>query len=757
MILHNHPIHNWPSISLLLTMTILSISGNLQSQDNWVMEEKQNLFYFENQAASELNLATCGGLAAPQYSKADLNNDGDSELFIFDRVDNHAIVLERIDDTWRYSQDLLMNFPNTNGFALLRDYNCDGIADLFTNSGSNNVAIYTGSYDAENKIVFSLLMDNIVCTNGALLLIAPYDLPGIADINNDGFIDILTFNINGGLVEFYQNMTESCDQISFRLMDECWGDFYESGLSTLLDLDDCEGGIMEGAAPKNALHAGSTLCVMDFNNDNLQELLLGDILYDNINLVSNDGTSDDAHIYAQDPEFPSNNTSVDLKSFPACFNIDVNEDGLEDLLVAPNSAVQIESYYSTWYYENVGSTESYQFSLVQKDYLVDQMVDIGKYAYPYFFDYNGDGLEDIVMGVGESNVIDNTNDISSLWLYEQYPSENGVLNFRLITNDYLSLSSLFFIHLIPSFGDMDNDGDKDLVIGTGGSALPGPTDFNGTLLYVENTTGTANGIQSFGDPQFMFGGIDVGQYSAPELYDVNADGKLDLIIGEKVGIVNYYENTSTSGGFSFDELSDPAFGWGGVDVRYVDGINQPTGTGYAIPRIITRDEDGTMDLFVSSENNSRLYHYDGIEAHINEGNFNLVQDTVAFHTGLRFCIAFLKSADPNKYLAVIGNQKGGILSAEFYKNTTGIAPITPLSKIQLYPNPAGEYIQIESPVQNGDYIAYLTIIDINGKELMRNTINENNLTLDISMLKPGYYFARLITKDYTGQQKFIKY
>ena len=92
-------------------------------------------------------------------------------------------------------------------------------------------------------------------------------------------------------------------------------------------------------------------------------------------------------------------------------------------------------------------------------------------------------------------------------------------------------------HSAPSFVDIDNDGDQDLLIG----------EFGGFLNYYENTgtplaptyierTGAAN----------PFDGIDIGLLSTPSFTDIDNDGDQDLVIGETDGNLNYYENTGTA-------------------------------------------------------------------------------------------------------------------------------------------------------------------------------------------------------------------
>ena len=52
-----------------------------------------------------------------------------------------------------------------------------------------------------------------------------------------------------------------------------------------------------------------------------------------------------------------------------------------------------------------------------KSFLQDEMIDLGKGSYPAFFDYNGDGLDDLVVG-NYGYHVNNNNPISSLALFE---------------------------------------------------------------------------------------------------------------------------------------------------------------------------------------------------------------------------------------------------------------------------------------------------------------------------------------------------
>ena len=85
--------------------------------------------------------------------------------------------------------------------------------------------------------------------------------------------------------------------------------------------------------------------------------------------------------------------------------------------------------------------------------------------------------------------------------------------------------------------------------------------------------------------------INVGQYAAPQLFDLNRDNKLDLIIGEKTGKLFYYENVGTGNSPSF-ELS--ANQLGGIDVITT------TPDGYPIPHFF-RNNDTTFIIIGTGE------------------------------------------------------------------------------------------------------------------------------------------------------------
>ena len=106
---------------------------------------------------------------------------------------------------------------------LMRDYNCDGKEDVFT-SVPAGVAVYRNDTGPDGKLKFTLvtsLLQTIGLDGQTPLYVSPPDIPAIADIDNDGDLDFLSFNILGSTVEYHKNFSMgnngSCDFLEFEL------------------------------------------------------------------------------------------------------------------------------------------------------------------------------------------------------------------------------------------------------------------------------------------------------------------------------------------------------------------------------------------------------------------------------------------------------------------------------------------------------------------------------------------------------------
>jgi parallel beta-helix repeat protein len=149
-------------------------------------------------------------------------------------------------------------------------------------------------------------------------------------------------------------------------------------------------------------------------------------------------------------------------------------------------------------------------------------------------------------------------------------------------------------HCNPFVIDWDQDGDLDLFCGT---------TLSGHIYYMTN-----NGDDVFtGRGRVTEGGftpLNPGSKSAPFFLDWNGDGDKDLIVGNYWGDVKYYENDESPGG-----VGNTSFTYVGF-VQWTDGITATDITGYGnnmVPWLVDWDGDTREDLVTSNETGVYLW------------------------------------------------------------------------------------------------------------------------------------------------------
>ena len=633
------------------------------------------------------------------------------------------------------------------------DYNCDGRMDLFT-YGLGGIRVFRNI--SENELKFELVTNMLTSWyySGYIgILVTPVDYPAIADIDRDGDLDLLTFFGLGSFVEYHKNLSMekygTCDSLDFRLEDNCWGKFKESEGSNKITLNaDCPG--------TRDKHTGSTMLVTDLNGDGLGDLILGDIDFPNLIALYNGGTLDTAFMVAFDTLFPSGTQPVHLFDFPVPSHVDVDHDGLKDLLISsfdPQLTIP-DNYQSVWFYRNTGSEYLPEFTFQSKRLLQELMIDAGSNSYPLLFDLDGDGLTDLLVGCwGRYD--------SSYYQYGLLKSVNtGRIAyyrntgnpmepvFSMVTDDLAALSSHQLTGLFPAFGDLNEDGSADLIIGQD----------DGTLAYFENQA-PGSYPPDFLPPVWKYQGIDVGENSAPQLFDFDSDGLTDLIIGEKNGNLNYYRNTGSGEHPTFTFVTDSM---GKVNVTNY----QISYTGYSTPCFF-RDRDGKERLLVGSEE-GKVWYFGDIppdpEATYQESTelYSLITtQSFTVQCGWRTAPAIGNLTDSSWFDLIVGNYAGGL--NYFSRNDPpavllGIDtyPHPQRTTFRIYPNPASDYVVISLAPQALSQHFQVQILNLFGQPVMRaQTIpGETNTgaSFSIKHLPDGLYLITLT--DPSGNTTF---
>lgn len=687
-----------------------------------------------------------GGLNNPQFSEADLNNDGTNDLVVFDRAGDRVLTFLNAGAAgYTYAPEFELNFPEMDSWCLLLDFNCDNIPDIFTHA-TLGIRVFEGYYETCGRLAFTLYAPLLYYDFNSTkqnLLVTNVDIPAIIDVNNDGDIDVLTFDPNGGYMWFYENVSQEtgwgCDSLFFQKLDPCWGDFYEPASDNCKLLDQQCPFIppLPGGNERGVRHTGSTTLAFDNTGDGIKEVLLGDISFKEVAYLLNDGTLLDAHVYDQDCAFPSYDVSAEVPYFPASYRIDADHDGVKDLVFGPNAEEGSNTLACAHFYKNTGSDNNGIFDYQTDSFLVVDMIDLGEGAAPAFFDYDADGLVDLLV----SNL--SYYDTSSFLATFRNVGSVTDPKFRLTKKNYANLAALNQRALRPTFGDLDGDGDQDMICGNE----------DGTLLYFTNGAAVGNPPQ-FSLTNSNYFGIDVGNYSAPQLYDMNGDGLLDLVIGKLSGKLSYYENHGSTSVADFSTLTTATFGNINAVPSALDGHSFPLMValpGYSNPVLLVGNKQGELQL------------YDNVIGNLS-GTFNLVTSNYSgIKIGKRSTVAAADINGDGVVELAMGHYRGGITlyDTASYNLLNPCLAINNISSdrhaLRAFPNPTNDVLSLvlEHSFNANDLVE---TFDAVGRRVVINHDLKDDRTLQMRVenLADGIYTTRVVTSRGTSIVRWIK-
>lgn len=758
-------------IAALAFISLKSLSADAQFQGE-VFKTDTTFKVFAN--SQERNLAFCGGFNTPQFAMADLNGDGKQDLVVLEGNIGQLRTFINFgtagNPDYRYRPKYEQNFPSIiASFIKLKDYNCDGIPDLF-DRGVSGFEVFKGSYNASNELTFSYFKDlwyqnSIGWTNAYT---NPQDIPEVADVDGDGDLDFFGHDIWGGnTINWYKNMQVEdglpCDSIRIKHDDACWGKIFQNIERTHILNYSCLPPFMQnpgsgndnsnpGAAAKTTLHTGNTICLFDHDGDGDLDYLNGNISFSELQFLENGradyGAPRDSMI-AQDTTWQSGGHLLEMHSWPAAFYLDVDQDGKSDILASPHADNASENYNCIAFYRNTGSQSSPVFTYQSDSFLVDRSIDLGTGSYPMIYDYNKDGKPDLF--VGGDGVYQGNNTLRARIVYYKNVSNGTSHSFVLENNDFLSVETINTRGAYPAVGDLDNDGKDDLVVGhaDGSISFYKNAASSGTVqplwLQTVDTLRDVNGVK-----------IDSTQFPAPFIYDIDKDGREDLILGGSVGWLYYYKNTGNSGELKLTYQTSK------LGMAKADPFN--LFSGYSAPFIGKMDNTGTDYLLVGS-NSGRLSRYTGFQTgnvtnpyqRIDSAYSNINSDEMKKWYGVRTVPAVADLDGDGKYEMVVGNVLGGV---RIYKQSmmVGIDEVAGADQnIQVYPNPAKETVYLS---WTQDFVDGKTVVvdlyAITGqKQLSRTVTGANTAELSVSHLAAGTYICTLNSGNNRRQTKLV--
>jgi hypothetical protein len=758
----------------LLVVAALLLTGI--TPNTWAQSSQP--FGFEFRAVAKvvhgtdtLRNAWAGGLNSPQFSNIDLNGDQQPDLYVFDRASTRSMTFLNVASgagrAWQYAPEYESVFPSgLQGWALLRDYDCDGRPDLFTYANGGDIRIYRNVAGANGRPSFQLITNQLTyfdpapLTGGDINITSGgYNMPAIQDVNGDGRLDILTYDFasTAPSINYFRNVTTaSCGGLQFVLDTDHWGGVAICPVG-------CTAFTFPGSQCRAALRpthtGGYNLEVFDLDGDGDLDILTGRDNCPELVSLRNDGTAQVASMLPAglNTSFPVGSAPARVPNFPGAYTADVTFDGRPDILVAPNLYNNIDTVdlrQAVRLYRAGGTPGAPTLSLQTDAFLQEGMLDVSEAAAPTFGDLDGDGLVDMLVGGVSRNTPNNT--YRATLNYYHNVGKVGKPVFQLVSSDYLGLSGRHLAGIKPMLVDLNKDGALDLVYSGFQRLIANQTTTTDVLLpitYLLNTARPGQPAAFNTTNAATLTGIPVALHDAPYFTDVDGDGRVDLLLGSNTtaseypgGALRYYRNTGAASlGQSF-ALMDSDYGRIRTNAGGRPGNLHPVVAdfdGDTYPDLLTADGSGEVRLFSNFRAQTGAFtartdlFFDPLL-----GQFQAARFGMAVSPPPRYAPAVAdvnQDGSPELYL---GLEAGGILSfgaRSRVLSTPGAATTLPL---QVYPNPATTTVSVEAPRP-----VRLTLLDIMGRTLRQESALARTHTLSLSGLAPGIYLIRCETAE----------
>lgn len=695
-----------------------------------------------------------GGLNATQYATVRLNNDERDDLVVFDRATNKVSTFLAIDNptgsgtAWQYAPDYEAVFPAINSWLILVDYDADGRKDLFT-LGAGSIAVYRNVLQ-NNQISFQSAVNPVMTVGFAgkqVLYAGATDLPGITDYDDDGDIDILSFDPTGNIIDYHQNMsverTGKKDGLDFvRSSCQIWGHFVKEYCNDFTFGIQCDGTVgttkysLKGARP---MHSGNTLSILDTDGDGKKDLLFGFVTCNNLAVLHNTGTNDEnARFTSFDSLYPAQNPVI-FPAYAAAFWEDADGDGVKDLLASTyndfNDNYAYDFRNSGWFYRNSGTNQKPSFQLVQKDFLQSDMLDLGESAAPALADLDGDGDLDLL--IGYSGVRSGSTYKASLWHFENKGTTQNPA-FSLVTTDYLGLTQTFGLYgTIPALADVDGNGSTDLIVTGVGKSFETRVFLNAAARGAAVQYNTASAVLWPNPGGQMVPG------ELPAFSDLDHDGKVDVLVGKLDGTVQYYRNTGTAMNPVL-QLQNQTFGGFTNDNSYYDRARSLV--------VVDLNGDQKNEIITASTNGRvRIYQFPGKL----DQSLTLLDSLPGIGLPGKGLMATAADLDGDQLPdLMLGSVAGGI---RYLKNTSQKIVVTGLPEEPtgpwVFPNPTDRYLTVRPP-----YTGRLDLTSLSGQSMLpvQSVMADQESVLDLGSLPDGTYLLRLSAENRAAQiQKVV--
>jgi len=550
-----------------------------------------------------------GGFNVPRPQFIDIDGDGDLDLFVQEKT-GQLMFFENTGDrkqalfAWRTDRYKHLDVGEWTRFF---DLDADGDYDLLAEQTFSYIRYYRNDGTPRSP-KFTAAVDTLRDAAGEPLFSDRQNIPNLIDIDCDGRLDLFLGQLDGSVTRYESVGLDAQSIPRFRLITRRFED-----ISIIAQMN-------------GSLHGANTLAFNDIDSDGDQDLFWGDYFEPGLLFIRNTGTCEDPSLRSEPVPFPPEDP-FKTSGYNAPFFADIDGDRDEDLFIGVLGGAFNPSRTASENFYFFERRPDGGFLRRETQYL--SSIDVGTESIPAFGDLDGDGDLDMLV----TNKIDPT-DFNSARMY-RFENTGSATHPAFALRGIMDLEPAF--HYAPTLGDLDADGDLDMLVGSW---------MRGKMALYRNEGSAREPRFVLENPEYVH--LTRGSNATPTLVDIDRDGDLDLFSGEFSGTVNFYRNDGTPQDPTFSLVSD----------QYLDiDVGQRS-----FPAFHDLDDDDDFDLILGTEAKGLLvFRNDGtpqMPDFVPDSTFSLPVPTLATP-------AFVDLDGDGDADFVTGGRSGGLLYYEY--------------------------------------------------------------------------------------------
>lgn len=501
-----------------------------------------------------------GGFDVPRPQLVDIDGDGDPDLFVQERTDE-VMFFENVgtpsEASYAWRTDRYQDLP-VGEWSRFHDLDDDGDFDLLAETPFSYIR-YIRNEGSATDPRFVVAADSVQDDRGDPIFSDRQNIPNMTDIDCDGAVDLFLGRVDGTVTRYEEVSVDDRGIPSFALRTQRFEDI------EIVAAIAVPGGVPDPAPEQPSLHGANSMAFADVDGDGDEDFFWGDFFEAGLLWIENLGSCEVPDLRATPEPVPADEL-ITTSGYNVASLADTDADGDLDVVVGvlggafnPNTTASDNLLH----FERLPSGE---LTRTASRYLYG--IDVGSESYPAFGDLDGDGDADLLVG---SKLDPSVLTAARLYRFDNVGSV-AEPEYQLV--DTLALFDGY--HLAPTLADLDADGDLDLLLGS----------WNDDIRYLRN-----DGTKL--EPDFVPVGEEAiaelprGSHATPGLGDLDGDGDLDLLVGESSGEINQYENVGGPTDPRFELVTEAAWD---IDVGR-----------RSVPVLRDLDGDGDLDMIVGRE------------------------------------------------------------------------------------------------------------------------------------------------------------